>query len=561
MKSLRLILFSLAIFIFIVEVVPSISKETSGRVWIFFKDKPQWKLKTYHPTVVLQYSKAALQRRETRGLAAWEESDLPVDSSYVNMVRSAGARVRTESRWLNAVSAVCNADCVARVRTFPFVSSIEPVRTYMRPLESIQETPEIRLAPQSTALSYGSSRDQLEQLRVPVAHNRGFSGKGEIVAVFDTGFRKDHIAFRSQTLIAEHDFVFDDNNVTNGGQFDSHGTSTWSCVGGAAPSKYYGPAYQADFLLAVTEDIRSETIVEEDNWVAAMEWADRNGASVISSSLGYINWYGPSDFNGTIPVTSRAASTAARKGIVVVNSAGNEGPGSPSLSAPADALNILAVGAINSQGIIADFSSRGPTADGRIKPEVVARGVGTYVAGSFTAQTFGRSSGTSFACPLVAGCAAVLLSARPDWTPLQVREALMMTASLANTPDNNYGWGIVNLNKAIDFLPAKSVVIDHKPLKDTNQTAQPYRVLARIRAQRPLNLSQLFLNWRRQGSATFMKVLFQPVAGQADRFQALIPSQSSGMTVEYFLSAKDVAGKQTRVPYRAPVNLYSFKVR
>ncbi len=562
MKAFLLILLLLIIFIFTVEVVPSISKEASGRVWIFFKDKPQWKLKAYHPATVLQYSDAALQRRESRGLASWEENDLPVDSSYVNMVRSAGARVRTESRWLNAVSAVCNADCVARVRAFSFVSSIEPVRTYRRPLESIQQTPEIRLAPQSTdALSYGSSRDQLEQLRVPVVHNRGFSGKGEIVAVFDTGFRKDHLAFRSQKLIDERDFVFDDDNVTNGGNFDSHGTGTWSCIGGATPGQYYGPAYQADFLLAVTEDIGSETIVEEDNWVAAMEWADRNGASVISSSLGYINWYGPSDFNGTIPVTSRAASTAARKGIVVVNSAGNEGPGSPSLSAPADAFDILAVGAIDSQGIIANFSSRGPTVDGRIKPEVVARGVATYVAGSFTPQAFVRASGTSFACPLVAGCAAVLLSARPDWTPLQVREALMMTASRANAPDNDYGWGIVNLNKAIDFLPAKSVVIDHKPLKDTNRTAQPYQVLTKIRAQRALNPSQLFLNWRRQGSATFTKVLFQAVAGQADRFQALIPSQSSGTTVEYFLSAKDVAGKQTRIPYRAPTNLYSFKIR
>lgn len=557
MKLLYFLLF-LTIFLFTVQVVPS---DSGGRVWIFLKDKPQWKLKSYKSSE-LQFSEAALKRRQSRGLEFWEQSDLPVDSGYINTVRSVGARVRIESRWLNAVSAECNSECISVVRSFSFVSSIESVRTYRRGVEPIQQTSERKFVPQSTtALNYGSSRDQLTQLKVPGAHNRGFSGKGEIVAIFDTGFRKDHIALKNHKVIAEHDFVFDDGNVTNGGEFDSHGTATWSCVGGAAPGQYYGPAYQADFLLAATEDIRSETIVEEDNWVAAMEWADRKGASVISSSLGYSNWYSPSDYDGSTPITSRVASTAARKGIVVVNSAGNEGPQSPSLSAPADAFNILAVGAITAQGSIADFSSRGPTSDGRIKPEVVARGVSTYVAGNFTAQSFGRSSGTSFACPLVAGCAAVLLSARPDWTPLQVREALMMTASQANNPDNNFGWGIVNLNKAIDFLPARSVVIDHKPLKDTNITAQPYRVIAKIRAQRGLNLSQLFLHWRRSGLSSFTKVALQPMSGQDDRFQGFIPAQPSGITIGYFLSAKDVAGKQSRLPYRAPANLFRFAIR
>jgi hypothetical protein len=551
-----LLLLTLSVFTF--EVIPS---NTSGRVWIFFNDKPQSKL-TSDQSIKTQFSKAALQRRASRGLDQFDETDLPVDANYINMIRNAGARIRIESRWLNAVSAECNSKCVSMVRTFSFVKSIESVRTYKRAIEPIQVTSERNFIPQSTtALNYGSSRDQLSQLKVPAAHLRGFSGKGEIVAIFDTGFRKDHIAFKNHKVIAEHDFVFDDDDVTNGGEFDSHGTSTWSCVGGEAPGQYYGPAFKADFILAVTEDIRSETQVEEDNWVAAMEWADRKGASVISSSLGYSDWYGPNDYNGATPVTSRAASTAARKGIVVVNSAGNSGPFAPSISAPADAFNILAVGAINGAGNIADFSSRGPTADGRIKPEVVARGVSTYVASNFNTGSFGRASGTSFACPLVAGCAAVLLSARQDWTPLQVREALMMSASRANHPDNDFGWGIVDLNKAIDSLPAKSVVIDHKPLKDTNQTAKPYRVQARIRAQRGLNSDQLFLFWRRSDLGEFSRLIFQPIAGKPNQFQAFIPGQSSGVTVEYYLSAKDVAGKQSRDPYRAPLNLFSFKVR
>jgi hypothetical protein len=555
--KIRHFLLLLALSVFTFEVIPS---NSSSRVWIFFKDKPQWKLKS--SSVKSEFSEAALRRRELRGVTKFDETDLPVDASYICMVRSAGGRVRTESRWLNAVSAECNSECVSVVRRFSFVQSIESVRIYTRAIEPIQVTSEKKISPQSTtALNYGSSRDQLAQLKVPGAHQRGFSGKGEIVAIFDTGFRKDHIAFKNHKIIAEHDFVFDDDDVTNGGEFDSHGTGTWSCVGGAVPGQYYGPAYHADFLLAVTEDIRSETRVEEDNWVAAMEWADRKGASVISSSLGYSDWYGPDDYNGTTPVTSRAASTAARKGIVVVNSAGNSGPFAPSLGAPADAFNILAVGAINGASDIADFSSRGPTADGRIKPEVVARGVSTYMASNFSAQSFGRGSGTSFSCPLVAGCAAVLLSARPDWTSFQVREALMMTASRANHPDNDFGWGIVDLNKAIDFLPEKSVVIDHKPLKDTNQTAKPYRVVAKIRAQRRLNPNQLFVYWRRSELGEFSRELFQAVASKPDQYQAFIPAQPSGVRIEYFLSAKDIAGKQSRDPYRAPANVFSFKVR
>ena len=539
----------------------SFSKEPSGKVWIFFKEKPDWKLKTAKSPSILQYTDAALKRRLSRGIPTLEESDFPVDASYINLVRSSGAKIRIESRWLNAVSAFCNADCISRVRTLSFVQSIEPVRTYYRPIETVER---VSITPQLTpqvpdALSYGSSRDQLVQLKVPLAHNRGFTGKGEIVAVFDTGFRKDHVVFRNQKVIAERDFVFGDNNVTNGGEFDSHGTSTWSCVAGELAGSYYGPAYQADVLLAATEDIRSETQVEEDNWVAAMEWADRNGASVISSSLGYSDWYSSSDYDGQTPVTSRAASTAFRKGIVVVTSAGNAGPFSPSLGAPSDAFNILAVGSVTAQGAISSFSSRGPTADGRIKPEVVARGSSTYVANSFDTRTFGRSSGTSFACPLVAGSAAVLLSARRDWTPLQVREALMMTASQAGNPDNIFGWGILNLNKAIDFLPAKSVVIDHKSLKDMNQTAAPYRVLAKIRAQRGVNPSQSILFWRLQGG-TFTKVAFQPALGTTDRFQALIPPQQGGTTIEYFLTAKDTPGKQTRLPFPAP-NVFRFTIR
>lgn len=533
------------------------------KIWIFFQGRPYLDSGRLPSPQWGGFSPAAVQRRETRASVPWSESDFPVDPRYVRAVRSAGAELVHESRWLNAVSARCDAACRTRLSSFSFIKEIRGVAAYHRPLERIEPSFAAvdSLAPAGAPLKYGNSREQLTQLKVPTAHQKGFAGQGEIVAIFDGGFRKDHAAFKDHVVVAEHDYVFDDNNVSNDIITDSHGTGTWSCVGGSAPGILYGPAYQAKFILAVTEDIRSETRVEEDNWVAAFEWADRLGATVISSSLGYTDWYNPSDFNGTTPVTSRMASTAAKKGILVVNSAGNSGPEASTLGAPADAKDILAVGAVSSTGLIANFSSRGPTADGRLKPEVVARGVQTWVASSFSPTSYGRSNGTSFSCPLTAGFSAVLLSAHPDWTPLQAREAVMMTASRKGGPDNTYGYGIPDMALALDYLPLASVVIDHKPLRDTSIVSQPYKISARIRAQRGLNQSQLLLFWKREGAASFTKVPLAEVPSVADTYQASIPAQSHGSTVLYYLSAKDTKGKVSKVPYRAPQNLYRFEVR
>jgi hypothetical protein len=526
----------------------------SSKVWILFKERiGNQKLDTS------RFTRAAISRRTHRAEIAFDQSDLPVQREFLEAVQSAGATILVESRWLHGVSARCSSECLERIRKFGFVREIRPVITYRRAQEPILED---RSGPYGTAgPQYGKSKEQLVQISVPPVHKKGYSGEGEIVAVFDSGFRKDHIAFRNQTVIAERDFVFGDDDVSNGVNTDSHGTGTWSLVGGEAPGKLYGAAYRAQFLLAATEDIRSETVVEEDNWVAAFEWADQHGASVVSSSLGYSDWYTQGDYDGTTAITSRVVSKAANKGILVVNSAGNAGPGVSTLSAPADAKKMLAVGAVNFAGTIADFSSRGPTADGRIKPEVVARGVSAYVASSNSQTSFGHSNGTSFSCPLVAGAAALLLSAHPGLTPVQVREALIETASQAATPDNTYGSGIVNLLDAYNYLPKKSVVIDeHKPLKNTSNKTTPYKVTARIRAERNINTSQSFLFWKKEGTGTFQKILFKPIAGKPDYFEALIPAQAQGSTILYYLAARDVRGKGTTLPLEVPSNTFAFNI-
>ncbi|MEE8578289.1 MAG: S8 family serine peptidase, partial [candidate division Zixibacteria bacterium] len=213
----------------------------------------------------------------------------------------------------------------------------------------------------------------------------------------------------------------------------------------------YGPAYKANFLLAKTEDVRSETPVEEDNWVAAVEWADALGVDVISSSLSYSAWYTYADMDGQTATITIMANTAAAMGIVIVNSAGNSGPGAGTMTAPADAFEVISCGAVNSFGNIASFSSRGPTYDGRIKPEVVALGVSAFVPSPSGDNSYTTASGTSFSCPLTGGVATVLLQARPTFTPQMVRSALMETADRASNPDNSYGWGLIDLGAALGW--------------------------------------------------------------------------------------------------------------
>jgi hypothetical protein len=218
------------------------------------------------------------------------------------------------------------------------------------------------------------------------------------------------------------------------------------------------------------------------------------------------------------------------------------------------------VGAITSTGEVTSFSSRGPTADGRTKPEVVARGELNWLAVGFGTNSFGRASGTSFSCPLIGGCAAVLLSAHPEWTPMQVREALMQSGNNKDTPNNDIGWGTPSMQLALAYVPVNGITIDHIPLKNTANVTLPYNVVARIRAYRGLNTNELYMLWKPLGAAVFTRVKMTLVPGSIDRFQAKIPAQPHGATVLYYLTAKDSVGKVFKSPRRAPVDHHRFLI-
>ncbi|HUU45094.1 MAG TPA: S8 family serine peptidase [Acidobacteriota bacterium] len=449
------------------RVIEQTTRDNRTRIWVFFTDKGFGDRVGFEAARVargVQLAPRAAARRAKIGRDRVEFIDVPVHAGYVERVAATGATLRQTSRWLNGASFEVDVDGIAAIAALPFVSSIRPMIGSERvpvpsPVELEEDVEPIPSEQEAaTVLNYGLSLGQLDQINVPAAHTLGYKGQGVLVGMLDTGFRKDHIAFAQiiaeGRLIADSDFVFGDGE-TQDDEYDipgshNHGTYTWSALAGESDGSLYGPAYGAEFLLAKTEDSRSETPIEEDYWVAGIEWADGLGVDVISSSVAYIDWYTYDDLNGDIAVTTVAADIAASLGIIVCNSIANSGPDPGTLHAPADADSVIAVGAVYSNGYIAAFSSRGPTRDGRIKPEVCAQGVSTSCAYAGNTTGFTTQSGTSMSCPLVAGAAAVVLSAHPDWTAMEVRDALMQTASQADAPDNNYGWGIVDVIAAIN---------------------------------------------------------------------------------------------------------------
>lgn len=434
------------------------------KVWVFFTDKGFVDMKSFQSAITKASNtltpRAARRRTKVMKQSLVDFCDLPVNQAYIDRIMDFEAQFRHRSRWLNAASFEIPINELEEISKLSFVRSIKPVLAGKRKPVRIESPPDEPLQGKgSFDLNYGASYGQLQQLNIPAVHNMGYYGQGVLVCMLDTGFRKDHQAFQlaysEGRVLAEWDFVNDDGNTQNEpgdpSSAHNHGTLTWSALGGSASGYLYGPAYGADFILAKTEDVSMEQPIEEDNWMAGMEWADSIGAGVISSSLAYIDWYTYADMDGNTAVTTIAADIAAQLGIVVCNAMANAGPGSGTLHAPADADSIVACGAVYSDGEIAYFSSRGPSFDGRIKPEVCAQGVSTRCASASSPSTYTYASGTSLSTPLIGGAAAVILSAHPGWTPMQVRETLMMSGDHALFPDNNYGWGVPDILAAIQY--------------------------------------------------------------------------------------------------------------
>ena len=440
-------------------------------VWVYFKDKGT-NTNMYFSNPEMVVSNKSIKRREKvlGNSATITFRDVPIYSEYISEIEILGIKIKQKSKWLNAISCITSKYQLEKIATLSSVKQIDIVRKLKSGSEVESELNDQTHSPSYVqqndvnSFDYGPSYTQLQQINVPAVHDSGYTGQGVTICVMDAGFnRLTHDAFLSMNIIAAWDFVNNDPNVGNEGDLGegSHGTMTLSTIGGFAPGHLIGPAFNSTYILAKTENTYSETPIEEDNWIAAMEWADSIGVDVTSTSLSYLDYDPPypsytwMDMNGNTAVITNAADYAAFIGIVVVNSAGNAGYNSShnTLGAPADGDSVITAGAVTSSGSRSSFSSVGPTVDGRIKPDIMALGSGDVVASPSNDHNYTTASGTSFSCPLSAGVAALILCVNPNLTPMQVREAMRNTASKSSNPDNLYGWGILNALEAIYYFP------------------------------------------------------------------------------------------------------------
>ena len=420
---------------------------------ISLKDKAATEYSLKKPEKYL--SAKAIERRRKQNLPI-DSTDLPVCRKYIDEIRKQGVKIVVTGKWDNFVTVSCNdTTLIDRIAALPFVLSTEKVwispgagkPSMATERDSVLNQPTIH--PDSI---YGRAITLIQMSNGDKLHEAGFKGQGMTIAVIDAGFHNvDKItAMQNIRILGTKDFV---NQQADIFAESSHGMSVLSCIGMNRPDIMTGTAPEASFWLLRSEDEYSEHLVEQDYWSAAVEFADSVGVDVINTSLGYYSFddksknYKYRDLDGRHALMSRQASHIADKGMILVCSAGNSGAGSwKKITPPGDADNVLTVGAIDKRAVLATFSSVGNTADHRVKPDVVAVGVGSDVIRTDGNQ--GRANGTSFSSPIMCGMVTCLWQACPTLTAKEVIELVRRSGDRAGFPDNIYGYGVPDMWKA-----------------------------------------------------------------------------------------------------------------
>lgn len=428
-------------------------------------------------------STRAIARRTTQNIPV-DQYDLPVNPSYIQGIAATGATVLNVSKWLNTVTVDATTTQLNAIMSLTYVNSTIHVGRQGNPsvrpdkfaMENVPVTAARVQLPQSTSsFNYGYGYNQIHMLNGDVLHNSGHDGQGMLIAMLDAGYDGAQNAnvldsvLNSGQVIGTKNFIDGTSNVFT---LSSHGAMCLSTIASNEPGVMVGTAPHADFILLITEDVNSENLIEEYNWASGAEYADSAGADIISSSLGYSEFddftmnHTYADMNGHTAPSSIAANLAASRGMVVVNSAGNSGSSLwHYITAPSDGDSVVCVGAVDSAGIYASFSSTGPSSDGDIKPTVSAQGEGTYVANVFGGGGVFPGNGTSFSCPVLAGLIACLWQCYPGATWRQVVEAVKQSASQFSNPDSLLGYGLP------DFSDACSILASLDPAKDLGDDA------------------------------------------------------------------------------------------
>lgn len=427
---------------------------------VYFTDKNLNPFSINNPSAFL--TQKAIERRNNFGIAI-DEKDIPVTPLYVFGISQTGVTILNASKWLNCVT-IQTSDSMAlvNIRNMVYVDRVIPVSQYTPPqANGIYSGTLQSFTTSVNPLDYGLSSNQIKMLHADYLHQKNYTGQGMTIALIDAGFlnadslqmfdsiRNNHQILGTYDFVERNDSVYEDN---------AHGSMVLSTIAANMPGYMVGTCPSAKFWLLRSEDGDTENPIEEYNWVSAAEFADSVGADVISCSLGYSEFdtsffnHTYADMDGNTTPCSIGADIAASRGMLIVNSAGNAGD-DPwfHITAPSDADSILCIGAVDSLGIITAFSSRGYSSDGDVKPNVCAQGGLSTIVEPYTG-TIVRGSGTSFSCPILAGCAACLWQANPTKNFFEIKQAIEFSASFYSNPNINYGYGIPDFQLADLYL-------------------------------------------------------------------------------------------------------------
>jgi subtilisin family serine protease len=468
---------------------------------VFFADKEDVAASIANPLSIL--TQESIDRKAMHNVAI-DERDVPVTESYINGIKGQpGITVHSKSKWLNAVYVSGTISQIEDLQNLSFVTSVE----FMDPDLNLFPVPfptDDKFALENEqgriVYNYGAAANQIEMLSGDFLHEQEFTGGGMIIAVLDSGFPNvtTNPAFSEMIsgnrLLGTFDFVLDQEPI---GGNSSHGARVLSDMGALLDGQFVGTAPEASYYLFRTEDTGSERPVEEAYWLEALERADSLGVDVVNTSLGYQDFDNPNydhsydDLDGVSTLCARAANLAFDKGMLLVTSAGNDGGGFTFVATPADAIGLLTVGAVDSNGNYASFSSIGPTVDGRIKPDVMAQGAGSAVIdqnGNIT-----TNSGTSFSSPIMAGVIACLWQSRPQMRNYQVMQVVRESASLYNNPTDEMGYGIPNFEDAYNAL---QILGTEEILLETNFALFPNPAIEVLLVSFPkeINTAEIFIS-------------------------------------------------------------------
>ena len=447
----------LCLFFFLFLTTSAFSQEDA---WVYFNAKGNEQ--TYYDAPLLMLSQRSLDRRITQNIPV-DFKDVPLNQAYVNQIKGvAGLTVMAKSKWLNALHIRGTQSVINSLKGFSFVEKIDFANKKLNQTGKVVKESKFNelTSTKNTKINfaYGSSANQIQMLNGQVLHQQNYTGTGKVIAIMDAGFPGVNTAQPFQRLrdnnqiLGGYDFVSRNSNFYTG---NSHGTLVLSTMGGYKDNALVGTAPDAAYYLFITEDAASENPVEESLWVEAAERADSLGVDIVNTSLGYFEFDNPSynhtysEMNGATAFISRGAEIAFSRGMIIVAAAGNEGGTSkPYIAVPADAVSVIAVGAVNATKVKASFSSIGPTSDGRIKPDVMAQGVASVLSNEF--GTITTANGTSFSSPIMAGMIASLWQAYPNKTNKQIRQLVIESGDRFTQPNNQYGFGIPDFSVALN---------------------------------------------------------------------------------------------------------------